>query len=197
MLNEYFWPTYDYVHGGCRTTATTSAIHIIRATIEVLVIRVKVVMMKAVVPTAIFKWVCLDVPPVCRVIVVWITCHKVLKSDQINPNYITMLAYPHIHYESNSSAKLCWLSFFVEILKLEWFPLKDRHFKILNFWSWSEQFKIFLRLEKEMRLVDKCLKNFLMPFFWADCVKKWRNKCRTGRTFSCVLNTQLLALFKL
>jgi hypothetical protein len=38
---------------------------------------------------------------------------------------------------------------------------------------------------KEKRLADKSLDNYLMPFFWADCVKRWGNKCRTARTFSC------------
>jgi hypothetical protein len=28
-------------------------------------------------------------------------------------------------------------------------------------------------ISKEMRLADKCLENSVMPFFWADCLKKW------------------------
>jgi hypothetical protein len=52
-------------------------------------------------------------------------------------------------------------------------------------------------VSKEMRFVDKCVENFLMPFFWADCVRKWRIKLRTACTFSCTGNTQLLALFEL
>jgi hypothetical protein len=35
-----------------------------------------------------------------------------------------------------------------------------------------------------------------IPFFWADWVRKWGNKCRTTCMVSCAINTQLLALFE-
>jgi hypothetical protein len=59
-------------------------------------------------------------------------------------------------------------------------------FQQFEFLKLMWRFIILLRLEK-------CLEKFLMPFFWADFVRKWGNKFRTARTFSCAINTQLLA----
>jgi hypothetical protein len=36
---------------------------------------------------------------------------------------------------------------------------------------------------KEIRLAQKCLGNFFMPFLWADCVKKWRNNAEPPTHF--------------
>jgi hypothetical protein len=47
-----------------------------------------------------------------------------------------------------------------------------------------------------MKLVDKCLEKFLIPFFRADCMRKWGNKCRIVCTFFSAMNMQLLALFE-
>ena len=50
--------------------------------------------------------------------------------------------------------------------------MKARHFQQFEFLKLIRAIQNISEVSKEMRLAEKCLEKFLMPFFWADCGKK-------------------------
>jgi hypothetical protein len=72
--------------------------------------------------------------------------------------------------------------------------LERQTFQQFEFPKLFRVIKHISKVGKVMSFVAKYLENFLMPFFWADCIGKLMQI--TARTFSCTINTQLLALFQ-